>query len=338
MLRRSNGRVYQWDNLKALLILLVVVGHLIDRSNNPSIFLLKVDYWIYIFHMPAFIFISGVFSKKNIDERRFSKIFRFLQWYFVLKIIFFVSGFASYHEANFSFFKESGLPWYCLAIFAFQLISIYLVRYDRFLILGLLVLIGCFAGYDTGLGDILSLARIFTYFPFFFAGYLVDLKMMISRLNDFRIKIFAAIVLLSSFLFVFFKLYDTPIEMSFFTGRTAYANINEVIGLYGGLFRLIYYFFVFFIIVCLVALTTNKKTIATKFGEISLIIYILHIPIVRILNDGFHLDLLMQRNGIPQGLTILLISIIICIICRIQIVQTIMNRILYFKVPRIKQR
>ena len=54
-------RIYLFDNIKFLLILLVVIGHLIEHSPMlktqdcfRGIFL-----YIYAFHMPLFIFISG---------------------------------------------------------------------------------------------------------------------------------------------------------------------------------------------------------------------------------------------------------------------------------------
>lgn len=87
-LNNVSKRLYKWDNLKALLIFLVVVGHLIDRANQKSDLLMKINYWIYMFHMPAFIFVSGLFSKNTIRNKDFRKSFRYLKWFFILKIIF----------------------------------------------------------------------------------------------------------------------------------------------------------------------------------------------------------------------------------------------------------
>lgn len=47
-LNNVSKRLYKWDNLKALLIFLVVVGHLIDRANQKSDLLMKINYWIYV--------------------------------------------------------------------------------------------------------------------------------------------------------------------------------------------------------------------------------------------------------------------------------------------------
>ena len=62
--RSERIRSNSWDNIKGLLILLVVFGHCLwdlqDRHWNDLI----VD-GIYFFHMPAFVFVSGYFSKSE---------------------------------------------------------------------------------------------------------------------------------------------------------------------------------------------------------------------------------------------------------------------------------
>ena len=56
-----------WDNLKFILILLVVVGHLADTFTGESESFRALYLFIYSFHMPLFFFISGLFfSEKKI--------------------------------------------------------------------------------------------------------------------------------------------------------------------------------------------------------------------------------------------------------------------------------
>ena len=72
----NKERDYFFDNLKAVLIFLVVLGHFLlpIRGDNP---LVVVKRLIYVFHMPLFVFISGYFAKKiykngqyNLDSRK----------------------------------------------------------------------------------------------------------------------------------------------------------------------------------------------------------------------------------------------------------------------------
>ena len=56
-------RDYLYDNYKAFLIFLVVIGHFIEPAYTNNEFLYTLKWFIFAFHMPAFIFISGYFFK-----------------------------------------------------------------------------------------------------------------------------------------------------------------------------------------------------------------------------------------------------------------------------------
>ena len=60
-------RIYKYDNLKFLLIILVIVGHMIDFFNGYKQYddLFMIRTFIYSVHMPAFIFLSGLFYKEK---------------------------------------------------------------------------------------------------------------------------------------------------------------------------------------------------------------------------------------------------------------------------------
>ena len=56
-------RNYKMDNMKALMIYLVVFGHMLECFNGT------IRWWIYLtiysFHMPVFAYITGYFSRIN---------------------------------------------------------------------------------------------------------------------------------------------------------------------------------------------------------------------------------------------------------------------------------
>jgi len=56
------GRTPYWDNIKGILILLVVFAHFLFGLQSSPVIDWLVDA-IYFFHMPAFVFVSGYFSK-----------------------------------------------------------------------------------------------------------------------------------------------------------------------------------------------------------------------------------------------------------------------------------
>ena len=57
------SRNYRFDNIKFILITLVVFGHFLELINGQvTDNLYRI---IYLFHIPAFIFITGYFAKFN---------------------------------------------------------------------------------------------------------------------------------------------------------------------------------------------------------------------------------------------------------------------------------
>ena len=66
------NRIFLWDNLKFFLICCVVVGHFADQYTDVSNAYGSIFLFIYSFHMPLFIFISGLFyNDKNLIKKLF---------------------------------------------------------------------------------------------------------------------------------------------------------------------------------------------------------------------------------------------------------------------------
>ena len=66
------SRKYRFDNIKFILITLVVFGHfleLIDGQTANNLYRI-----IYLFHIPAFIFITGYFAKFNPSKKKKKKL------------------------------------------------------------------------------------------------------------------------------------------------------------------------------------------------------------------------------------------------------------------------
>lgn len=58
------------DSVKYCLIVLVIIGHIFGNYIFSTPLERVVNNWIYIFHMPLFVFISGYFSRKK-DSKHF---------------------------------------------------------------------------------------------------------------------------------------------------------------------------------------------------------------------------------------------------------------------------
>lgn len=59
-----------WDNMKFAIICLVVISHGLTNHIHTSLVNASTIVFINTFHMPLFIFVSGLFhSNKNLDRR-----------------------------------------------------------------------------------------------------------------------------------------------------------------------------------------------------------------------------------------------------------------------------
>lgn len=65
----SEDRTPKWDNLKFAMILCVVIGHTLYYFYSSSAIAKSLYLFLYTFHMPVFVFISGLFSKRKIQEK-----------------------------------------------------------------------------------------------------------------------------------------------------------------------------------------------------------------------------------------------------------------------------
>ena len=87
----GNNRSLYWDNIKGFLIILVVFAHILYQLKAGSETVNAVVDYIYMFHMPAFVFVSGYFGKSE-RSRNFSDIFKFAFLYFIFISIYYISS------------------------------------------------------------------------------------------------------------------------------------------------------------------------------------------------------------------------------------------------------
>ena len=120
----NKERDYFFDNLKAVLIFLVVLGHFLLPIHGESV-LVVVKRLIYVFHMPLFVFVSGYFAKKiyKNGQYNFKKILYLIKAYIIfviaIQIVYALCGFRDFSEIN--FFSQSGAPWYLFAMIVWYL-------------------------------------------------------------------------------------------------------------------------------------------------------------------------------------------------------------------------
>lgn len=178
------NRIAYFDNAKAILIILVVFGHLLEQisfPNSKGIYLC-----IYGFHMPAFIFISGLCFKKG------SGIKRLLSNYIIFQSLYLLCEIIEKKKSfQFSYTTPSWIMWYLLSMIIWYVLCEYLPcdkkRGIEILVFG--IVLGLIVGYDKTIGRYLSLSRSIVFFSFFWSGvyirahYFEQFSAFISKKN-----------------------------------------------------------------------------------------------------------------------------------------------------------
>lgn len=120
----SNTRIAKWDNLKFLLMLTVVMGHTVDFYTDESMVLGWLNFFIYIFHMPAFMFVSGLFMKNTVNNKKYDRMFSYLILGFATKLFKFIANCIVGRKLKIEYFNEDSIAWYAFAVFVFALIAL----------------------------------------------------------------------------------------------------------------------------------------------------------------------------------------------------------------------
>lgn len=276
----NKNRIYMYDNLKYLLIVFVVIGHMFNNFVSISNFSKSIFIFIYSFHMPLFIFVSGIFHKnQNITK----KVVSFIVIGFVMKMIFSLENLILFDEnPMFSLLSDSNVPWYLFALSSYILISYLLRNVNKRFILISCLLLSIFVGYDTSIGDFLYLSRIIVFYPFYLLGQMINSDKIISFNKNKKIKIISIIILLIWFILCILYIDKIYILRPLFTGKNSY-SVNPLFLKYGFIFRILCYIITVIISTAIISLIPNKRiNMITEYGKRTLQIYFWHQIIINI--------------------------------------------------------
>jgi fucose 4-O-acetylase-like acetyltransferase len=163
-------RVALWDNARFGAIALMVAGHSLTKmvGDNDAAFTLYV--FIYAFHVPVFVAVSGYFTKATApDDRRIRGIFNdLLIPYVIFEAIWTSIFWALSGNLNADFSRASWTLWFLLALVIWRIVLPYLAALRFPLLISIAVSLG--TGYFA-IDQTFSLARALGLLPFFVFGW-----------------------------------------------------------------------------------------------------------------------------------------------------------------------
>lgn len=295
----TKTRDYLFDNYKALLILLVVIGHFTEPCYENSDLLNTLKWFIVSFHMPAFIFISGYFSKKELP---LSVTIRKLAIpYIAYEIIYYIFYVAVLHKKTglYLLYPKFSL-WYLLALFVWRAVTPYVKKIPGYLILSVAcgLLIGC-----SGMKDnFLSIPRILYFYPFFLLGTIFT-RDSVTKLRSRKGQLLSVAGIVSLALVLAFSPLRETYSSKIFYGRYNYASLHQG-SLEGILCRLLCYAVGLFMTFALLALISERRTCYSYIGTRTMAIYLFHGLTYSYLKDCT--TLLKNVDTLPETAALLL--------------------------------
>ena len=291
------------DNAKFLLVALVVIGHALEPLRDYWL-TSAIYYWIYFFHMPAFILISGYLSRSfDASSRRVEKL--------VLSLAVPYLFFWTIHQAIYTV-ERGGLPdslsllkptwtlWFLVALFVWRL-SVPVWKRLRWPVV-IAVLISVFAS-TTDLGTTLSLGRILSFLPFFVLGLSLRREHFFF-LDKLWVRL-CSVVILGVTAFLAIPISDhLSRDWLFWRDSLTDRDIDPLMPSIG--IRLAFMGLALVMTIAVLALTPKRRTWYTDLGAYTLFVYLGHSVVLILLKASPWYDALEGTGPIGLGLTLVL--------------------------------
>ena len=267
-----------WDNVKALLIFLVVLGHYFgygfvygDLSQGRMLIPNGIYGFVYMFHMPLFAFVSGYFSK-NTDKCQKRAIPQYLIPYILFNTLCVVMNYFLLHvPLTNPILQPYNHMWYLFALFVWRLTPKYLQKLKINWIIFFAIAIILSVVTPVMEWDLLS--RVFLFWPFFLLGLGMEEK-QVFRAKKLPHWLCGAVLLcaLAGGILTLWK-FDCSTYMLGFIGRRFGLNMA---GLKGLVLQILRYGVAFVLSICVLNLVPTKSGRLTAFGRSTMSVYLLH--------------------------------------------------------------
>lgn len=293
-----------FDNIKGVLIILVVLGHLLEDFLNLG-FIKYLYVLIFSFHIPLFVFCSGYFAT-NINLIKIVKRLVFPYVVFQTLYFFFNRYLLKNTGVTYNFTDPAWTLWYLLS-FAFWGMLVQFIKKVDIKIILMAFVIGLLVGFNNSIGSYLSLSRTFVFFPFFLLGFYCN-KNKIDFDKFKKNKLLVAVVNLLSILIILgLYIFLNKIDVMWLYSFLSYQSLN-----YNLIIRLGIYLVALILSAMIMIIIPNSKMYKiTNIGINSMVVYLLHGFIIRSLERVFPYEILSSNVKIISYLAITTIVIVL---------------------------
>ena len=284
----ARQRDYWFDNIKGVLMILVVIGHMIASFYTASPFMKYLYDAINFMHMGAFLILSGYMSKRRVDQKDYISVINknIIPYITAQLFLYFTSVIVPnglkaanstyFDKSDFSFFLPIFQLWYLMAIIIFVLVSMKLKPSRRpilFMVGAIALTLICGSVEQV---NVFKLTKVISYYPFYLLGYLLPKDFMVTVRNKWQVLIGAVPVLLGYAYFMSRQDWVVGIKNIYGLSST-YEKVGELaFGLHPVFGRLFMVLVVPVVAFAFFAIVPRKKCLFSKLGQNSMSIFVLH--------------------------------------------------------------
>ena len=329
-------RISYIDNLKGILIILVVIGHVLlpsaEGGGTPPYTTVMLYNSIYLFHMALFIFVSGFLAKHVYTPERGLNVNKILSL-ILLALIFHLCIILLDHGYKHLLSKTLNLvfasaDWYLVALAWWYLLTPALSKMRPGPAIAIAICIGLLCGYAPDINKTLTLARTLSFLPFFVLGYYCSQSTLQKLLESKFLSVVAICAL--GFLVAYWVTNGQLIADIFplIFGSKPYPGSE-----YYWLFRrLAVYAIALLLSLGVMRLTPQRENkVLSYLGKNTLQIYVLHRLLRSVLVSAGLYELQIVNDPVLGTLFLLFVSAILTAFCAIPLFNKPFNAIL--KIP-----
>ena len=309
-------RNYKLDHAKLFFMFCVVLGHIIAVFEQGNTALHSMRVYVYLFHIPGFVFISGLFAKSSVKGNRWDRTISFILLFLFMTIV--KCAFALIRKASprLDLVSVTDIRWYSLGMFFWYGAAILLKKVDWRWVMAGSVILSMAAGYFLDrFASTFALLRAINFFPFFYAGLLIDSKRLTGLLEKKQIKICSALIVIAAAVLVSWKIKGLSPWLHLFRGLWGYREIDTELPLWSGAFWRLGAFFVSAVMaLAWISVMPGKRIpIISELGTKTLSVYAFHGPVYQTIL--YFLPVLYEWIRKAPILLCLAFSIFVLVIC-----------------------
>lgn len=268
-------------NLRFMLIITVFAGNAIEPLISNMNVMHGLYMWIFSFHMPLFVLVTGYFAKQSLNGSAGRKVLLQLSMQYLIFQSLYSALDASLFHVNgihHSVFAPYLLLWFLASHACWRLLMLGMGKWSPAAQITFAITAGVAVGYIQVDGVWFSLSRTFVYLPYFVIGY----HFSFGTFTNLYRKYIKTIAAATSFLILaVLAVWGPDIPLGWLYGNMTYMQLGAG-EWYAGVYRLALYAVQTVASLAFMGLVPYGISVMTDWGRRTLYVFLLHGFVVRL--------------------------------------------------------